>query len=60
MYLSDATSIGNVFFTGTVNIVIIMCIVLSIAFVAWTRWKEDAEERAQQSAGTRVNELGVS
>lgn len=60
MYMSDATSVMNVFFTGTVNIVIIMCIVLSIAFVAWTRRKEDAEEHTQQSGETRASELGVS
>jgi putative tricarboxylic transport membrane protein len=60
MYLSDATSVGRVFFTGTVNILLIMCTVLSIAFVAWTRRKDGAEERAQRRAEIRANELGVS
>ena len=58
--MSDATSVFNVFFTGTVNIILILCIVFSAAFVLWTRWKEGAEEHAQKGAETNVNELGVS
>ena len=54
------TAVNSVFFTGTVNIILILCIVLSIAFVSWTRWKEGVEERTQQGGETRANELGVS
>jgi putative tricarboxylic transport membrane protein len=46
MYLSDATSVGRVFFGSTVNIILIAVTVFSIAFVAWTRRKERAQERA--------------
>ena len=63
-YMSDASSVFNVFFTGAVNLTLIVLIVLSVGFVAWTRWKEGAEEGAQQNAQqgveTRTNELGVS
>ena len=37
LYIADATSIANVFFTGTVNIILITLSVLSIAFVMWSR-----------------------
>ncbi|NNE86157.1 MAG: C4-dicarboxylate ABC transporter permease, partial [Alphaproteobacteria bacterium] len=46
MYISDATSIGRVFFTGTLNIILIALSVLSISFVVWTRRKERAQEFA--------------
>jgi putative tricarboxylic transport membrane protein len=42
LYISDATSIGRVFFTGTLNIILIALSVLSIGFVVWTRHKERA------------------
>ena len=49
MYISDATSIGRVFFGSTVDIVLITLSVLSILFVAWTRMSERAQERANES-----------
>jgi putative tricarboxylic transport membrane protein len=49
MYISDATSIGRVFFTGTVNIILITLSVLSVAFVVWSRRKDRAQERASAS-----------
>jgi TRAP-type C4-dicarboxylate transport system permease large subunit len=49
MYISDATSIGRVFFTGTVNIILIALSVLSVAFVVWTRGRDRAQERASAS-----------
>lgn len=60
LYLSDATSVGNVFFTGTINITLITITVLSSAFVAWTRWKDSVANRAELDAETRENEQGVS
>ncbi len=48
LYISDASSIGRVFFTGTVNIIFIALSVLSISFVVWTRRRERAQERASQ------------
>jgi putative tricarboxylic transport membrane protein len=51
LYIADATSIGNVFFTGTVNIILITLSVLSIAFVMWSRSKDRARERASASGG---------
>jgi len=53
LYISDATSIGNVFFTGTVNIILITLTVLSIAFAMWSRFKEWVRERASASGGGR-------
>jgi C4-dicarboxylate transporter len=44
MYIADATSVGNVFFTGTINITLITITVLSISLVVWSRWKDKAEE----------------
>jgi putative tricarboxylic transport membrane protein len=40
LYISDATSVARVFFTGSLNIMLIGLSILSIAFVVWTRWKE--------------------
>jgi putative tricarboxylic transport membrane protein len=48
MYLSDATSVGRVFFGSTVNIILIALTVFSVAFVIWTRRKERALERANE------------
>jgi putative tricarboxylic transport membrane protein len=47
MYISDATSVWNVFFTGTVNLILIGLSVLSIAFVIWTRHKDKIADREQ-------------
>ena len=49
MYISDATSVGRVFFTGTVNIILIALSALSIAFVVLSRLKDGAQERASPS-----------
>ncbi|MGI9387466.1 MAG: tripartite tricarboxylate transporter permease [Methyloligellaceae bacterium] len=49
MYMSDATSIGKVFFSGTLNIILITVTVLSIAFVVWTRRRDRADESASVS-----------
>jgi putative tricarboxylic transport membrane protein len=46
MYIADASSIGNVFFTGTLNIILITITVLSISLVLWARWRDRAQERA--------------
>ncbi|MBF0278876.1 MAG: tripartite tricarboxylate transporter permease [SAR324 cluster bacterium] len=46
MYIAGATSIGNVFFSGTVNIILIALSVLSIAFVVWTRSVDMMKDRA--------------
>jgi putative tricarboxylic transport membrane protein len=50
MYMADATSVGNVFFSGTLNIILIALTVLSISVVVWTQWKGQALERAGASA----------
>jgi len=49
MYMADASSIGNVFFSGTLNIILITLTVLSLSFVVWTRRKDRAQERASDS-----------
>ena len=46
LYISNASSVGRVFFTGTVNIILITVTVLSISFVALARFKDRARERA--------------
>ncbi|MBT3768162.1 MAG: C4-dicarboxylate ABC transporter permease, partial [Rhodospirillales bacterium] len=50
MYIADATSVANVFFTGTINIILITITVLSISLVVWSRWKDQAAERASAAA----------
>jgi putative tricarboxylic transport membrane protein len=46
LYISKASSVGQVFFTGTVNLILIAVTVLSIFFVARTRFKDRLRERA--------------
>ena len=48
LYIADATSIGGVFFTGTLNVILIALSVFSITFVVWTRWREQVQEHASQ------------
>jgi putative tricarboxylic transport membrane protein len=48
LYISDASSIGRIFFTGTVNIILIALSILSISFVVWTRRRDLAQERASE------------
>ncbi len=54
MYIADATSVWNVFFTGTINIILISFSVLSIAFVVWSRRMDRAQERASVSTEGRL------
>lgn len=49
LYIADASSIGKIFFTGTINIILIAFTVLSVAFVVWARMKERADERRDMS-----------
>jgi len=46
LYIARASSVGNVFFTGAINITLIAITVLSIALVVLTRSKDRARERA--------------
>ena len=54
LYISNASSIGRVFFSGTVNIILITITVLSIALVAWTRLRERTRGRVSEPAGKPV------
>jgi putative tricarboxylic transport membrane protein len=45
LYISDASSIGNIFFTGTINIILISLTVLSIVLAVWTHKKDRAKKR---------------
>jgi putative tricarboxylic transport membrane protein len=54
LYIADATSIGRVFFTGTVNFILITVTVLSIFFVAWSRRKDRAQAPAGDSLKSRA------
>jgi putative tricarboxylic transport membrane protein len=47
LYISDATSVARVFFTGTLNTILIALSVLSIGFVVWTRWKEQTNKQGE-------------
>ena len=49
LYLADATSIGRIFFTGTVNIILITFTVLSIFLAVWTSRRDRAKERTSAS-----------
>jgi putative tricarboxylic transport membrane protein len=46
LYIARASSIGNVFFTGTINITLIAITVVSITLVVSSRFKDRARERA--------------
>jgi putative tricarboxylic transport membrane protein len=58
LYISNASSVGAVFFTGTVNLILIALSVLSIAFVAFGRFKDRMQERenARLEASGNVQE----
>ena len=45
LYISDASSIGNIFFTGTINIILISMTVLSIVLAVWSHKKDRAKKR---------------
>jgi putative tricarboxylic transport membrane protein len=42
MYIANAVGVGRVFFSSTIDIILITVTVLSIVFVAWSRRKERA------------------
>jgi putative tricarboxylic transport membrane protein len=46
LYISDAVGVGKVFFTGTINISLIVLIIVSLGFVIWTRRKDQAQANA--------------
>jgi putative tricarboxylic transport membrane protein len=46
LYIARASSIGNVFFTGTINITLIAITIVSITLVVSSRFKDRARERA--------------
>jgi putative tricarboxylic transport membrane protein len=48
MFLSDAKSVGTIFFGSTVDIILISATVLSVAFVAWSRRRERVQEDADE------------
>jgi len=45
VYMSHASSVSHVFFSGTINIILIALTIFSIAFVGWTHIKERANDR---------------
>lgn len=51
LFISNASSIGSVFFTGTVNLILITVTVLSIALVALARFRDYQKDRANGSLG---------
>ena len=52
LYISDAIGVGRVFFTGTINITLIAVSIFSVAFVVWTRRRDQAQERENASVGS--------
>ncbi len=46
LYIARASSVGDVFFTGTINITLIAITVVSVGVVIWTRFKDRAREHA--------------
>jgi putative tricarboxylic transport membrane protein len=51
MYISDATSVWNVFFTGTINVILITLSVLSIVVVVWSRQRDRVLARKNAATG---------
>ncbi|MGI9521313.1 MAG: tripartite tricarboxylate transporter permease [Hyphomicrobiaceae bacterium] len=51
LYIADATSIGRVFFTGTINIILIILTVASIVLVAWAQLSQ-ARQRESVLVGS--------
>jgi putative tricarboxylic transport membrane protein len=49
LYISKASSVGSVFFSGTINIILITMTVLSVSLVVLTRLRDRARERAGES-----------
>jgi TctA family transporter len=50
LYISNASSVGQVFFTGTINLILIALTVISIFFVARLRFKDRQRERTDAAA----------
>ncbi len=48
LYISNASSVGRVFFTGTINIILITVTVLSVSLVALGHFRDRARERAKE------------
>lgn len=48
LYISNASSVGQVFFTGTINIILITVTVLSVSLVALGHYKDRVRERADE------------
>ena len=48
LYISNASSVGRVFFTGTINIILITVTVLSISLVALAHFKDRTREHANE------------
>jgi len=46
LYISNASSVGSVFFSGTVNIILITVTIMSVSVVALARFKDRARIRA--------------
>jgi putative tricarboxylic transport membrane protein len=49
MYLSDATSYGRVFFGSTVDIVLIVLTVISLAWILWAQLEERKQARTNKA-----------
>ena len=56
MYISDATSILNVFFTGTINLILIALTVVSVGLVIWTRQRDHRLAREDTAKGDNAAE----
>jgi putative tricarboxylic transport membrane protein len=52
MYIADASSVFKVFFTGTINIILITLSILSVGFVVWARYRDSIQERKGASVGS--------
>jgi putative tricarboxylic transport membrane protein len=49
MYVADATSVGNVFFSGTLNIILIALSIISVALVVVAQSKERSQKHVTDS-----------
>ena len=60
LYIADASSVGKIFFSGTINIILITLTILSVALAVWTNRRDRAKEREAKDRENVTVEVGSS